>query len=109
MVRGFPFALLGILLAGCEPLSITMFGLGAATGVNHALGGIVYKTFSVPLPKVKRSALAALKRMAIKVGARPVRCYDAADVVMGPAPWTGTCPGCGHQAKRHRRPTRTTA
>jgi hypothetical protein len=73
MVRGLPFALLGILLAGCEPVALTVFGVSAATGVNHALGGIVYKTFSEPLPKVKRGTLAALKHMAIKVDSTVMR------------------------------------
>ena len=61
-----PVALV-VLLAGCEPLAVTMAGVGGATGVNHALGGIVYKTFSEPLPKVNQGMLAALKRMDIKV------------------------------------------
>ena len=56
-----------LLLAGCEPISITMLGLGAGTGVGHQLGGIVYKTFAEPQAKVKKAAFAALKRMAIKV------------------------------------------
>jgi len=60
-------ACLIVLGGGCEPLAVTMAGVGTATGVNHALGGIVYKTFSEPLPKVNQGALAALKRMAIKV------------------------------------------
>jgi len=48
-------------------MAVTMAGVSAGTGVNHALGGMVYKTFSEPLPKVNEGALAALKRMAIKV------------------------------------------
>ena len=67
LARGVQLAVLGVLLAGCEPLAVTMAGVGTATGVNHVLGGIVYKTFSEPLPKVKHGALAALKNMAIKV------------------------------------------
>ena len=58
---------LSALLAGCEALAVSAAGVGTATGVNHALGGIVYKTFSEPLPKVNQGALAALKRMDIKV------------------------------------------
>ena len=54
-------------LAGCEPISLTMMGVGAGAGVGHQLGGIVYKTFSEPEAKVKKAAFAALKRMAIKV------------------------------------------
>jgi len=41
--------------------------VGAAAGVSHTLGGIVYKTFTEPMPKVKRATLTALKRMDIAV------------------------------------------
>lgn len=51
----------------CDPLSLTMLSVGAGTGVNHQLGGIVYKTFTEPEAKVKRAALTALKRMAIGI------------------------------------------
>lgn len=54
-------------LSACDPVSLTMLGVGAGTGVGHQLGGIVYKTFAEPQPKVKKAAFAALKRMAIKV------------------------------------------
>lgn len=54
-------------LTACEPVSVTMLGLGAGTGIGHQLGGIVYKTFTEPQATVKKAALAALKRMAIKV------------------------------------------
>jgi hypothetical protein len=60
-------AAFGLGIAGCEPVAVTFLGVGAATGVNHALGGMVYKTFSEPLPKVRQATLAALKRMGIKV------------------------------------------
>src|SRR5262245_52836463 len=55
------------MFAGCAAVGVTAFGVGAATGVSHTLGGIVYKTFSEPLPKVKQATLTALKRMDIKV------------------------------------------
>ena len=58
---------LAFLLGGCEPISVTMLGIGAGTGVGHQLGGIVYKTFTESQATVKKAALAALKRMAIKV------------------------------------------
>lgn len=54
-------------LAGCEPVSLTLFGVGAATGVSHTLGGMVYKTFTAPLGRVKKATLAALARMDIRV------------------------------------------
>ncbi len=63
-------AVLGIwlfLLSGCDPISLTLLGVGAGAGVGQTLSGIAYKTFTEPLPKVKKATLAALKRMAIKV------------------------------------------
>ena len=54
-------------LAGCAPLAITAMGVGGATAVNHTLTGIAYKTFTIPLPRVKSASLAALNRMGMKV------------------------------------------
>lgn len=52
-------------LAGCEPLSITAFGVGASAGITHTMGGITYRTFTAPLPKVKNATMTALNRMGI--------------------------------------------
>jgi hypothetical protein len=38
-----------------------------STGISHTLGGIVYKTFAAPQAKVRRSTVAALGRMQIKI------------------------------------------
>ena len=57
-----------LILSGCEPLSITAFGVGASAGVAHGLGGITYRTFTAPMPKVKSATMAALNKMGIKVG-----------------------------------------
>lgn len=65
--RRIPLIILAAALTGCEPLTITAAGIGAATGIGHVLGGIVYRTFSEPLPKVKKAALASLKQMGFKV------------------------------------------
>jgi hypothetical protein len=56
-----------LLLPGCAAVALTAAGVGMATAVSHTLGGIVYKTFAAPQAKVKRSSLAALGRMQIKV------------------------------------------
>lgn len=56
-------------LAGCDPISLTALGVGAAAGVQHTLTGIAYKTFTAPLPKVRTAVKSALDRMDIKVGA----------------------------------------
>jgi len=54
-------------LAGCDPITLTALGVGAAAGVSHTLGGIAYKTFSMPLPKVRTAVNGALAHMDIKV------------------------------------------
>ena len=56
-------------LSGCDPISLTALGVGAAAGVQHTLTGIAYKTFTAPLPKVRTAVKSALDRMDIKVGA----------------------------------------
>lgn len=60
-------AMLTAALAGCDPISLTVLGVGGAAGVSHQMGGVAYRTFTEPLPKVKRATLGALQRMAIKV------------------------------------------
>jgi hypothetical protein len=64
-----PLAMAALLTSGCAAVGLTALGVGAAVGVNHTLNGIVYKTFSEPLPKVKRATLTALKQMEIPVEA----------------------------------------
>lgn len=58
---------IALLLSACEPVSLTMMSIGAGAGVSHQMGGLAYRTFTAPLPRVKVAAVAALKRMGIKV------------------------------------------
>ena len=60
-------AMLTVSLAGCDPISLTVLGVGGAAGMSHQMGGVAYRTFTEPLPKVRRATLGALQRMAIKV------------------------------------------
>lgn len=60
-------AALGVAGAGCDPVSLTMLGVGAGAGVAHQMGGYASKTFTEPLPRVRRATVEALNRMAIKV------------------------------------------
>ena len=55
-------------LAGCAPLGITAFGVGASAGVAHGLGGVTYRTFTAPMPKVRGATMSALNKMGMKVG-----------------------------------------
>ncbi len=58
---------LALALSGCAAVALTAVGVGMATGVSHTLGGIVYKTFAAPQPKVRRSTVAALGRMQTRI------------------------------------------
>lgn len=60
------------LLAGCEPVSLTLFGVGAATGVNYALNGVAYKTFTAPVAEVRSASIKALDNMGIGVDSKTV-------------------------------------
>lgn len=66
------FAVLGavVLLSACAPMALTAVGVGSAAGVQHTMGGITYRTFTVPLPQVRGAAVASLNRMGIKVDSR---------------------------------------
>jgi hypothetical protein len=61
------FCILVMLMTGCEPLSLTLLGAGASAGISHTLNGVSYRTFSEPLPRVRKATLTALGRMSIKV------------------------------------------
>lgn len=58
---------LAVVLAGCEPLSLTMLGIGSSAGISHHMSGIAYRTFTVPMPRVQSATLLALRRMDIEV------------------------------------------
>jgi hypothetical protein len=62
------YVVMSIALSGCAPLAITAFGVGAATGVQHTLGGVAYKTFTAPLPEIRKAVVVTLRRMDITVG-----------------------------------------
>lgn len=56
------------ILTGCgSALTLTALGVGAGAGVSHTMSGYTYRTFSEPLPRVKKATLLALNRMSIKV------------------------------------------
>lgn len=55
-------------LSGCAGVALTAGGVGGGVAASHQMGGLVYRTFSEPLPRVRSAALAAFKRMAIKPG-----------------------------------------
>lgn len=68
-----PLVFAVLALQGCEPISLTAMGIGASTGVQHTLTGISYRTFAVPLPRVRSAVMTAFDRMGIEVdGNEPI-------------------------------------
>lgn len=62
------FAALTLLAtAGCAGVALTAAGVGGGVAASHHMGGLVYRTFTAPIPKVRSAVHAALKKMDIKV------------------------------------------
>ena len=59
-------AFVAIPAGGCAVVGATAVGVGASAGVTHTLSGITYRTFSVPMTKVKSATMVAFQRMGIK-------------------------------------------
>ena len=57
-------------LSGCDPISLTAASLGAGIGANHALGGMIYKTFTAPVKSVETATVRAMKDMGIEIKSR---------------------------------------
>jgi hypothetical protein len=62
----FAVPLLALAVGGCAAIALTTAAVGGGIAANHQLGGIVYRTFTAPLPRVRSAAIVALKRMGIK-------------------------------------------
>ena len=54
-----------LLLAGCEPIAISLLGAGAGTALRYGFDGVAYRTFTAPASDVRRASLAALEQMGI--------------------------------------------
>jgi hypothetical protein len=53
-------------LQGCAAVALTAAAVGGGALANHQMGGMAYKTFTEPLPKVREATNTAFRRMAIK-------------------------------------------
>ncbi len=56
----------GVLVSGCAGLALTAVGVGGGVAASHQMGGLAYRTFTEPLPRVRSATLEAFKRMGIK-------------------------------------------
>ncbi len=63
-----------VFLNGCAAIALAVLGagVGVATGqaVSYTMKGIASRTLMAPLPRVRKAALKALRRMGIKVEGR---------------------------------------
>lgn len=70
MSTPLPFSALVLLAAlasaGCAGIALTAAGVGGGVAAGHQMGGLVYRTFTAPLPRVRSAVFGALKKMAIK-------------------------------------------
>jgi hypothetical protein len=53
-------------LNGCAAVALTAAAVGGGALASHQMGGMAYKTFTEPLPKVREATNTAFRRMAIK-------------------------------------------
>lgn len=77
--RGAAFLVLPLMLAGCEPLSLTVLGIGGSAAVNHKISSTPSRTFTMPLLKVKNASMVALRRMGIQT--EEVKKVDNGEVI----------------------------
>lgn len=59
-----------VLFSGCAGVALTAAGVGGGVAASHQMGGLAYRTFTAPLPRVRSAVLEAFKRMEIKPSAR---------------------------------------
>lgn len=62
-----------VTLSGCDPISLTVFGVGASAGVSYTMNGVAYKTFTAPVAKVRKASIKALGNMGIPVTSKDVK------------------------------------
>jgi hypothetical protein len=56
----------GLALSGCVPLAVTAAGVGGGVAATHSLGGITYRTFTLPAASVRTASLGALNKMGLQ-------------------------------------------
>jgi Protein of unknown function (DUF3568) len=54
-------------MTGCAAIATGLVSVGAGFGVSHHISGTSQRTFSLPLARVKTAAIAALKRMGMRL------------------------------------------
>src|SRR5438105_15358857 len=79
-VSRIPLVLAGCLvLAACQPRALSLAGAGASAAVGASMSGISYRTFTAPLPVVKKASMAALENMGIQF--ESFGSFDAGEII----------------------------
>jgi hypothetical protein len=63
-----------VFLNGCAAIALALLGAGVGVAteqaVSYTMNGVASRTLTVPLPRVRRATLTALRRMGIRVEGR---------------------------------------
>jgi hypothetical protein len=70
---------LALLLAGCQSLAISLASAGATAALGASLAGISYRTFTAPLPVVRKASIAALEVMGMS--AESLGSFDSGEII----------------------------
>lgn len=65
-IRASLLSIMAASLCGCAAVALTAASVGGGVAASHQMGGLTYRTFAEPLPRVRGAVLTAFKRMAIK-------------------------------------------
>lgn len=57
--------LVALSTAGCAGVALTGLAVGGGVAASHQMGGLAYRTFTAPLPRVRAAVMVALRRMSI--------------------------------------------
>ena len=53
--------------SGCAAVALTAAAVGGGVAANHQLGGIAYRTFTAPLPRVRSAAMGGMLHSVLDV------------------------------------------
>ena len=72
------------ILAGCQPLAMSLVGAGAGTALGYGFDGVAYHTFTASAPDVTQASIAALEQMGI--GFESTGTFEGGEVIYARSP-----------------------
>ena len=73
-----------LIVAGCQPLAVSVLGAGAGPALRYGIDGVAYRTFTAPAPDVTQASLAALEQMGI--GFESTGTFEGGEVIYARSP-----------------------